>query len=321
MNKADSFFTSLKDLYAYLELPPADIKVSNSSFSFLVSRHFASKIQKGDLNDPLLHEILPREEENLAVEGFSDDPVGDLESEKEPGILQKYEGRALIEPTPACSLHCRFCFRRGENLRVNTKFVEELEAWLAGSPEIHELILSGGDPLMLSQKAFNSLVQIALQQEPLRTIRIHTRLPISLPSRILKNGKDSHFEALQKIAQTKKLVFVSHVDHPNELDESSKKVFAELKEIGATLLNQTTLLKGVNDSPATLVELSFALFNQGVLPYYLHQLDHATGVAHFEVPDTEALEMMEKVRNALPGYLVPRFVREITGEKSKHPLL
>lgn len=320
MTQATPFFTSLKELFAFLELPEPKIQVANSRFSFLVSRHFASKIRKGDWNDPLLREILPVEEENRIVEGFSDDPVGDGESEKEPGILQKYRGRILVEPTFACSLHCRFCFRRAEVRRAPEDFPARLSDWLSKHSDISEVILSGGDPLMLSRQAFEALLEGILPHEHVRTVRIHTRIPVTYPQVLLESGKNSLLEPLRKVAGKKKLVVVTHVDHPQELDDMSATVLESLGKLGAILLNQSALLKGVNDSADVLESLSRKLFEQGVLPYYLHQLDHATGVAHFEVSDIKALQLMDELRNALPGYLVPKLVREIAGEGSKRPI-
>lgn len=320
MTQATPFFTSLKELFAFLELPESKIQVANSRFSFFVSRHFASKIRKGDPNDPLFREILPTEEENRIVEGFSDDPVGDAMSEKAPGILQKYKGRVLVEPTFACSLHCRFCFRRAEARRAPENFPVRLSEWLLQHPDISEVILSGGDPLMLPRQSFEALIDGILPHENVRTLRIHTRIPVTYPQALSESGKTSLLEPLRKVAQKKKLVVVTHVDHPRELDDSSRAVFDSLRKLGAHLLNQSALLKGVNDSAEILGELSQALFDQGVLPYYLHQLDHATGVAHFEISDAKALQIMEELRNSLPGYLVPKLVREIAGEKSKRPI-
>jgi EF-P beta-lysylation protein EpmB len=321
MAKSTPFFTSLKDLFAFLELPEPSTQVANSRFSFLVSHHFASKIEKNNPNDPLLREILPTAQENLQVEGFCDDPVGDSDSEKEPGILQKYKGRVLIEPTFACSLHCRFCFRRAEPKRSLENFLARFDAWLSQATDIHEVILSGGDPMMLPKAQLAELFQVILSKDHVKTVRIHTRTPISFPQVFDIENKASIYPLLQKLSQKKKLVVVVHVDHPNELDDASAKVFAALQELNAILLNQSTLLKGINDSGEVLTELSFKLFSQGVLPYYLHQLDHATGVAHFEISDAQALQIVEEVRQAVPGYLVPRLVREIAGEASKTPIV
>ena len=321
MAKSTPFFTSLKDLFAFLELPEPSTQVANSRFSFFVSRHFASKMEKGNPNDPLLREILPTEEENRIVEGFCDDPVGDGESEKEPGILQKYKGRVLIEPTFTCSLHCRFCFRRAEPKRSLENFTNRLDAWLSKTADIHEVILSGGDPMMLPKPKLDELFDMILSKGQVKTVRIHTRTPVTYPQIFDAEFKGSIFPTLQKVAEKKKLVVVVHVDHPNELDDASANVFQNLQKLNATLLNQSTLLKGINDSSEVLTELSFKLFSQGVLPYYLHQLDHATGVAHFEISDAQALQIVEEVRQAVPGYLVPRLVREIAGEGSKTPIV
>ena len=175
--------------------------------------------------------------------------------------------------------------------------------------------------MMLSKQNLGELFSVILSKEHVKTVRIHTRTPVTYPQVFDVENKGSLYPLLQELSQKKKLVVVAHVDHPKELDDASAKVFASLQKLNATLLNQSTLLRGVNDSGEVLTELSSKLFSQGVLPYYLHQLDHATGVAHFEVSDAKALELVEEVRKSLPGYLVPRLVREIAGEASKTPIV
>jgi EF-P beta-lysylation protein EpmB len=314
------FWTHFAEFLTYLELPPRSDGLEKNPFSMLISKHFASKIKKGDWNDPLLRQVLPSIAELREVKGFEDDPVGDEESVQEDGILQKYVGRALVIATPACSIHCRFCFRRNFPFHADPTLTDRLDCWLEKHTDIHEVILSGGDPLMLDNETFQNLVSVILKHKSVGTLRIHTRTPVTLPQQLLETEEKSNFICLQQAATQKQVVLVSHVNHPQELDDESHKVFQHLRGIGVTLLNQSVLLKGVNDNVQTLVALSQKLFEQGVLPYYLHQLDHAKGVAHFEVEDVHAIKLMNEIRNLLPGYLVPRLVRERPHDGSKQPL-
>lgn len=318
MAQNSDFWTDLTDFLTYLELPVPDGASGMNRFPLLVSRHFASKIRKGDANDPLLREVLPSMDELKSAPGFKDDPVGDTEATKEEGILQKYEGRVLVVATKGCSLHCRFCFRRNFPYKADPGLADRLDRWLSQHTDIREVIFSGGDPMMLSAEEFKELAEVPLRHASVTTLRIHSRVPVTLPERLAPGTP--HFQTLLGIAQKKHLVFVIHADHPRELDGESAEVLRNLRNAGTTLLDQTVLLKGVNDDAGTLAELCFKLFDQGVLPYYLHQLDHANGVAHFEVKDASALKLMDELRNKLPGYLVPKFVRELAGEGSKHPL-
>jgi KamA family protein len=244
-----------------------------------------------------------------------DDPVGDLPAGKAESIIQKYDRRALIVSTATCGARCRFCFRKNYPFRSVANIALEVGSWLDTHSDIWEVILSGGDPLTLSPGAFRDLVEAIAMHGSVTTLRIHTRTPVMRPDLVMQ-----HFELLRELPARFDCVLVSHVDHPDELDGESQMVFAQLKYSGWTLLNQGVLLKGVNDSAATLEKLCRGLFTQGVLPYYLHQLDHANGVAHFEVNDDEARRLIAEIRTRLPGYLVPKLVREIAGEKSKTPV-
>ncbi|MFA6622928.1 MAG: KamA family radical SAM protein [Fibrobacteraceae bacterium] len=318
MAQNSEFWTDLKDFLTYLELPVPDGASGMNRFPLLVSRHFASKIRKGDPRDPLLREVLPSVEELRAAPGFNDDPVGDGPAAKEEGILQKYEGRVLVVATKGCSLHCRFCFRRNFPYKADPGLADRLDRWLSLHTDIREVIFSGGDPVMLSAEEFEELAEVPQRHASVTTLRIHSRVPVTLPGRLAPGTP--HFKTLADVAQKKHLVFVIHADHPRELDGESCAVLRNLRNAGATLLDQSVLLKDVNDDADTLAELCFKLFDQGVLPYYLHQLDHANGVAHFEVEDARALQLMKDLRDRLPGYLVPRLVRELAGESSKHPI-
>jgi len=248
------------------------------------------------------------EKENAKVRGFKRDPVGDKEAEIESGILQKYKGRLLVMASNKCAVHCRFCFRKNMQKESIPNLPEKLRKILEKDKSIKEVILSGGDPLMLCnselQAFFNAI------PKPLK-IRIHSRMATVLPNRFTP-ALQSLFKQLSS-----RLIFVAHINHPSELSKKSERVFSSLSKNGAMLLNQSVLLKGINDNAKILAELSEKLFSQRVLPYYLHQLDKAIGTAHFEVPIKKAKEIFKELKEILPGYLVPRFVREIKGKKSK----
>lgn len=315
MNDSSFYFRQVTDLLAYLELPMDEKYDLTPSFSIQVSLHYVQKMQKGNPQDPLLLQTLPLLEEKKQKSGFTKDPVGDINATQEPGILQKYNSRALVISTCACSLHCRFCFRKHFNYESTEALPNRLDRWLGSHPDIHEIIFSGGDPLFTSPSFFKKLTDSALKHETVKTIRFHSRLPVTDPDRL-----EPLLPILKTIPSQKNAVLVSHVNHAQELDEKSSALYKTLREAGFTLLNQSVLLRGINDTVKALVDLSYKLFSQGVLPYYLHQLDKAEGTSHFEVPDSQAIHLLENIRIELPGYLVPRLVREIANEKSKTPL-
>jgi len=269
-----------------------------------ISACFAAKFTAGK-NCPLKKQVKFSKKENIKTKGFKCDPTGDKKAEIQDGILQKYKGRLLVMASNECALHCRFCFRKN----LEKKPIENLPAKLHKiDKSIKEVILSGGDPLMLS----NTELQAIFESIPKSVkIRIHTRLPIALPSRFTP----ALLHLFKQLDQ--RLILVAHVNHPNELDKKSEEVFCNLANLGIVLLSQSVLLKGVNDNAKVLVELFEKLFSQRVLPYYLHQLDRAQGTAHFEVPMERAKGIFKEVRESLPGYLVPRFVREVGGERAK----
>ncbi len=309
-------FGSPADLLAYLELP-ADTPVLDATFPLRVPRGYAARMRKNDPRDPLFLQVWGRPEEALEVPGFSDDAVGDLARLKDGGIIHKYAGRALVIATGACAVHCRYCFRRhfpyGEAMASRDHWDQTLRE-LSMDRSISEVILSGGDPLSLSDAKLAHFAQ-ALEFVPhVQRLRIHTRQPIVLPERVddallgwLGRGR------LQK-------VIVVHANHANELDEAVQGALRRLAQAGVTLLNQSVLLSGVNDSVDALVTLSTRLFECGVLPYYLHMLDRVRGAAHFDVPEARARELVRAAAARLPGYLVPRLVREEAGASSKTPL-
>ncbi|MCQ4163693.1 EF-P beta-lysylation protein EpmB [Tahibacter harae] len=289
----------------------------DTGFALRVPRGFVARMRPGDPADPLLRQVLPLAAELEATPGYSIDAVGDLAARSAHGVLQKYAGRALLIATGSCAVNCRYCFRRhfpyAEETAAANHWREALAAVTADT-SIDELILSGGDPLSLSNAKLVELGQ-ALQSLPHVTrLRIHSRLPVVLPQRV-DEGLTGWLAALplQKVV-------VLHANHANEFDAEVDAACARLREAGCTLLNQAVLLRGVNDDADALAALSQRGFAAGVLPYYLHQLDRVLGAAHFEVDDTVAAALVEALRTRLPGYLVPRLVREIAGEKSKTPV-
>ncbi len=293
-------------------LPAAD-----TGFALRVPRGFVARMRPGDAKDPLLLQVLPRAAETLPQPGYSVDAVGDLAARSAHGVLQKYTGRALLIATGSCAVNCRYCFRRhfpyAEETAAANHWRLALDA-VSADASLDEVILSGGDPLSLSNAKLDEL-GTALRDIPhVKRLRIHTRLPIVLPERV-DNGLTAWLSALplQKVV-------VLHANHANEFDADVDTACAALAHSGCTMLNQAVLLRDINDSVAALAALSERLLAAGVLPYYLHQLDRVVGAAHFEVDDTRALTLVDELRQQLPGYLVPRLVREIAGEKSKSPL-
>jgi EF-P beta-lysylation protein EpmB len=271
-------------------------------------------MQKGNPSDPLLRQILPVSDELLPYEGFSNDPVGDLSAVRYRGMLQKYQKRILLINTGACAIHCRYCFRRNfpyaQQQLTKQQEVDVLNAIMADN-SIEEVILSGGDPLVLSDVNFIRLFNLLGHIPHLKRVRIHTRLPIVLPDRIT--------DALLNVfaGAPKKVIMVVHSNHANEIDHQVAQACQRLSDARVTMLNQSVLLRGVNDSVQALAALSERLFEIDIMPYYVHCLDKANGTGHFDVPQADALTLQSALQNVLPGYLVPKFVVEQVGEGSK----
>ena len=307
-------------LLARLNLPKSLLPAARQSaelFGLKVPLAYLSRIQQGNIHDPLLRQVLPLEDELIHVDGFSSDPVGDHAAMQSPGLLHKYNGRALILATGACGIHCRYCFRRHFNYTqanpAKHQWQETLTS-LQADASIHEVILSGGDPLSLSDKRLLELVAELEKIPHINRLRIHTRLPVTLPERITTDLCDT----LSNTRLTS--IVVLHINHAQEIDHDVKAICRQLQQTGSQLLNQSVLLAGVNDSSQALCELSEKLSDCGVMPYYLHQLDRVAGAAHFEVSDEQAKQLLNEVKRQLPGYLVPKLVREIAGEPSKSTL-
>jgi EF-P beta-lysylation protein EpmB len=287
------------------------------SFPLRVPRGFVARMRHGDPGDPLLRQVLPLDDEDQVVPGFVADAVGDAAARRGGGLIHKYRGRALLVATGSCAVHCRYCFRRHYPYAEDTAAAagwREAVAAIAADPSIEEAILSGGDPLSLADHKLAELTDALRGIGHLRRLRIHTRLPVVLPERI-----DEGFLAWLR-ALPWPLAVVVHANHPNEFDPSVDAAMAALRDAGATLLNQAVLLRGVNDSVDALARLCERGFEAGVLPYYLHQLDRVAGAAHFEVGDAEALALHAALAARLPGYLVPKLVREVAGDPGKRAL-
>jgi EF-P beta-lysylation protein EpmB len=305
------------ELLATLELGQEWLAAAQAAarlFPLRVPRGFVARMRRGDPHDPLLRQVLPLAEECVAQAGFVVDPVGDRAAMVAPGVLHKYEGRVLLTVTGACAVHCRYCFRR------HFPYAEAnpaADAWrgaldyIGADAAIREVILSGGDPLTLSDRRLAALVHALGAIPHLRRLRLHTRLPIVLPQRI----DDALLDWLGHTGL--KVVMVVHANHANEINAAVRAALVRLKRAGVELLNQSVLLRGVNDSAEALFQLSEALIEAGVLPYYLHLLDRVEGAAHFEVPQEQARRLMAALRRRLPGYLVPRLVREVPGAPGK----
>jgi EF-P beta-lysylation protein EpmB len=286
-------------------------------FPLFVPRGYVARMRPGDPYDPLLRQVLPLAEEQTPVDGFVGDPVGDLRSEVAPGLLQKYRARVLMVTTGACAVHCRYCFRRHYPYSTAPKTARDWRPAvdeIAADRTIEEVILSGGDPLTLVDEQLAEVVDMLQPIGHLRRLRIHTRLPIMIPERV--TGELIDWLTGSRLAP----VMVIHANHAAELDSHVAAALARLSDAGVLLLNQSVLLRGVNDSIEALEHLSQRLIELRVLPYYLHQLDAVAGAAHFLVPVECGQELIRQLRARLPGFAVPRYVQEIAGADYKVPL-
>lgn len=307
------------ELLRQLELPVslAEQVSLPAEFPLRVTHSFLQRMEPGNPNDPLLRQVLPLETGAESEKWGSDDPVGDHEAMAGPGLLQKYHGRVLLVSTAACAVHCRYCFRQHFPYQqanpLGTQWPATLN-WLKSNPDIREIILSGGDPLSMSDERLGRIIDQLNRLGHLRTLRIHTRLPVVLPQRI----DESMLGWLR--ASRLNVVIVLHINHPNEINHELVEALARIRSSGVTLLNQAVLLRGINDHGEILIELSEKLFEAGVLPYYLHQLDRVRGAACYEVPIETGRRLVASLRERLPGYLVPRYVKEIPGQSSKSPI-
>ncbi|HEV2613159.1 MAG TPA: EF-P beta-lysylation protein EpmB [Gammaproteobacteria bacterium] len=286
-------------------------------FKLRVPRSFVKRMEKGNPRDPLLLQILPVKEEEIEHPDFSPHALQEDKFNPIPGLLHKYHGRVLVMPAVSCAVNCRYCLRRefayNEN-NMGRSGWDKIIDYLQADSTITEIILSGGDPLVAKDDLLKAFIDKILTVPHIKTLRIHTRIPIVMPERITKE-----FIGFMKQIPLRKIMVV-HANHPNELDISIKKAMTKLKRAGFTLLNQSALLKNINDGSETLIQLSEKLFDCGILPYYLNVLDKVRGTSHFDVPDETAKKLIKIMREKLPGYLVPKLVREVPGEKHKMPL-
>lgn len=309
--------SDVASLYQLLELPLPEQVHTPNKFPLRVPHAFINKMKKGDPNDPLLRQILPDIAESLPVAGYTADPLGENAHNPMKGLLHKYQSRALITVTGACAVHCRYCFRQhfdyGANL-PNSQDIRQICHYIANDKRINEVLLSGGDPLNINNRRFNEWIGALSAIDNIKTIRIHTRMPVILPNRI----DDELIEILANCP--KNIIMVLHINHPNEIDDALAQKCQILKNHGVVLLNQSVLLKGVNDDVETLCQLSHALFGIGVMPYYLHVLDKVAGSAHFDLPIDRAIQIYWQLLEKLSGYLVPKLVQEMAGKPYKVPI-
>jgi len=311
---------TVDELLDYIHLRRDQVAISRTAceqFSLKIPRGYADRMQVGNSHDPLLRQVLPTTDEDIQVQNYLMDPVGDQDAIVADGVLQKYHGRVLLLTTGACAVHCRYCFRRHfPYAEANAARADWSSAirYLQANTDVHEVILSGGDPLTLSDERLSHLVGKLDKLPHISTLRIHTRLPVVLPERICD-------DLLSWLTHSRlHMVMVIHSNHSQEIDQGVAESLGRLKQAGITLLNQSVLLRGINDSSDELIALSHVLFRAGVLPYYLHCLDPVSGASHFDVDTEKALELIEEIQTRLPGYLVPRLVREVAGETAKTPV-
>ena len=313
--------TTPESLLQQLDLDPAHwlvgARAGHRLFPVRVPVPYLGRIEKGNPDDPLLRQILPLDAETEHKSGYVRDPLAEAGAIPATGLIRKYRSRALLMVTGQCAINCRYCFRRHfpyDQHRLAPEARTAALDVLRQAPEINEVIFSGGDPLAVNDRLLARWSQELAGIPHLRRLRIHTRLPIVIPQRV--NGPLLDWLASSRL-QT---VMVLHVNHPNELDHDTRQALLKLRNAGVTLLNQSVILKGVNDSVVTLAELSEALFESGVLPYYLHAFDPVEGAHHFNVSDDEARGLVRSLVEQLPGFLVPRLVREVPGKPGKTPL-
>jgi EF-P beta-lysylation protein EpmB len=309
------------ELLELLQLRPGEVDLSEQAaaeFALKVPLAFVQRMQVGNPRDPLLLQVLARRLELQESPGYSADPLGESgETIPAPGVIHKYHGRALLIVSGGCAINCRYCFRRhfpyGDNQNSRQEWQEAL-TYIERDRDISEVILSGGDPLVATDRQLCDLVDLIAAIPHVRRLRIHTRLPVVIPDRVSA-------DLLAAISRDRlQTTVVIHSNHENEIDGAVADALALLKQAGVTLLNQSVLLAGINDSAPALVNLSEQLFEAGVLPYYLHLLDKVQGAAHFDVPEYRARQLLGEVSSRLPGYLVPRLVRETAGAQSKTSL-
>ncbi len=310
----------VKSLLAKLDIPVSDLNQRQRAcldFPLLVPQPFIDKMEKGNVKDPLLIQVLPQAAELDSASGFIADPLAEKHSNLQKGLIHKYHGRVLVLLSTGCAINCRYCFRRHfpyQDNRIGKHDWQQILDYVAQDETIEELILSGGDPLMLNDQQLERFIKQAENISHLQRLRIHTRLPVVIPQRIT----DKLIEILH--SSRFDCVIVLHINHSYEIDELLIAKLNKLKRAGVSLLNQAVLLRGVNDDLGIQIKLSKALFSANVIPYYLHLLDKVKGAHHFAVEEKDAQKLHQQLLLKLSGYLVPRLVREEAGEGSKTPV-
>jgi len=311
-------FRDLGELLDFCEIDASRAGFNGKhDFALRVTRYFASLIEKGNALDPLLLQVLPDAQEFRYVDGYTDDAVGDQQAMPVPGLIHKYHGRVLLTLTGACAIHCRYCFRRHfpySGAGVDYDMNGQVMTYLSDNPEVNEVILSGGDPLMVSDRKLAKLISQLNRIPHIRVLRIHSRVLSVLPERVT----GAFIETLRQF--TGQIVFVTHINHPNEISTHNQTAFRLLAGHGYKIFNQSVLLKRVNDSAKVLSELSNKLFESDIIPYYLHRLDKVQGAAHFDLSTGESCRIYQQLRKQLPGYLLPVLVEEVAGQSSKTPV-
>ncbi|WP_180036651.1 MULTISPECIES: EF-P beta-lysylation protein EpmB [unclassified Acinetobacter] len=320
-SQLSDLITDPQELLSLLQLSPEQLLsgaiLASEQFKLRVPRAFVGKMKVADPFDPLLLQVLPHHLELEDHPEFVTDPLGEEQANQQPGVLHKYKSRFLLTLTGACAVHCRYCFRRHfpyqDNLPKNEDWLN-IKQYIESQPDINEVILSGGDPLTLTNRRLQSWIERLESLPQIKFLRIHSRVPIVIPNRV--------DEALISILKNSRLriILVVHSNHASELDDFTCRTLNTLVKYQITVLNQAVLLRGVNDSAQVLVDLSYRLFDAGVMPYYLHVLDKVKGAHHFDLMPQDIDLIYKEVLANLPGYLVPKLVREIAGEKNKTPL-
>ncbi len=313
--------TTPEALLERLQLSPeqwlAGANAGHRLFPVRVPEPFVARMRQGDPSDPLLRQVLPLHEETLERPGYVRDPLQEADAIQTTGLIRKYRNRALLMVTGQCAVNCRYCFRRHfpyNEQRLSPRDRQQVIDTLNASPEINEVIFSGGDPLAVSDRLLSHWVSTLSTIPHIKRLRFHTRLPVVIPQRVC--------DALLKwLSLTPvQVIMVMHINHPAEIDSATRKALGYLRAAGAILLNQSVILRGVNDRADTLEDLSEALFDAGVMPYYLHAFDPVAGAHHFDVSDEQARQLVRELLGRLPGFLVPKLVREVPGQTSKTPI-
>ena len=320
-SQLSDLITDPLELLETLQLSPDQLLsgaiLASEQFKLRVPRAFVGKMNMGDPLDPLLLQVLPHHLELEDHPGFVTDPLGEEQANQQPGVLHKYKSRFLLTLTGACAVHCRYCFRRHfpyqENLPKNEDWLN-IKGYIESQPDINEVIFSGGDPLTLSNRKLKLWIDRLESLAQIKFLRIHSRVPIVIPNRV-----DEELVSLLKNSRLR-IILVVHSNHAAELDDFTCTKLSLLVQQQITVLNQAVLLNGVNNSAQVLVDLSYRLFDAGVMPYYLHVLDKVKGAHHFDLSPEQINLIYKDVLESLPGYLVPKLVREIAGEKNKTPL-